>query len=86
MIQEQFFSRFGSSLQLTLARSISRWGEMPAASKALGSATFAILLIFLAIRRNQDHDEFAFAAFGMGAILLLGYALSLFATLIPMGK
>jgi hypothetical protein len=86
VIQEQFFTRIGSSLQLTLVRWISHWGEIPAAPKALGSATFAILLVFLAIRRNQDHDEFAFAAFGLGAVLLLAYALTLFASLIPMGE
>jgi hypothetical protein len=86
VIREQVFGALGSNLQLTLVHSVSRWNEIPAAHKALSSTALALLLVFLAIRRNQDHDELAFAAFGFGAMLLLAYALTLFASLIPTGE
>jgi hypothetical protein len=86
VIREEVFGALGSSLQLTLVHSASRWSDIPVGHKALGSTALALLLVFLAIRRNQDHDEFAFAVFGFGAMLLLAYALTLFTSLIPTGE
>ena len=53
VIREQIFRILGSNPRLTLIHSVSRWGKIPDAYEALGFTAFAILLLFLAIRRTR---------------------------------